>query len=115
MAEKPVLITLTTGKEEFVRAMAVLQLTLSMAQQELDVEFLALGPGVEILRSNQRNSPQFGEMLDKLKNVGVSIKVCGMSLENIGLTQDQMFPADIVMGGVEIAQRIKIGYTVLTF
>ncbi|RIV22745.1 sulfur reductase DrsE [Alicyclobacillaceae bacterium I2511] len=115
MAEKSVLITLTTGKEIFVRTMAVLQLTLSMAQQEMDMEFLALGPGVEVLRSNQRNSAQFGEMLDKMRNAGVNIKVCQMSLENIGLTQDQMFPADIVMGGIEIARCIKTGYTVLTF
>lgn len=115
MAEKSVLITLTNGKEEFVHVMATLQVALSMAQQDLSIHFLVLGPGVDILRSNQRNSQQFKDMFEKMKNAGVRIKACKMSLENMGLTEDQRFETEVVMGGVEIADCIKAGFTVLTF
>jgi hypothetical protein len=111
-----VLVVVTTGKEQFVRANAILQMTLMIRKSSgLPVEFLAIGPGVEIFRSNQRNSPQFGQLLDQLREAGVQLAACEVSLQSIGLTRDQMFDAEIVRGGVEVAQRIQDGYTVLTF
>lgn len=61
--EQSTLIVLTTGKEAFVRANAVLQMTLMVRKTgSMPVELLLLGPGVEILRSNQKNSPHFEQV-----------------------------------------------------
>lgn len=110
-----VLVVVTTGKEEFVRVNAVLQTTLAMAQQGLQVELLVLGSGVELLRSNQRSSPQFSQWLTKLRAAGVRVAACQVSLEGLGLTDDQRFEAEVVMGGKEVAARIADGHMVLTF
>ncbi len=110
------LVVLTTGKEALVRANAVLQMTLMLRKTgQMPVELLTLGPGVEVLRSNQKNSPQFQQQLDALREAGVRLTVCEVSLENLGLTQDQMFQADTVKGGVEVATRLREGWQVLTF
>jgi hypothetical protein len=116
-SEQSTLVVLTTGKEEaFVRANAVLQMTLMVRKTGgMPVELLLLGPGVEILRSNQKNSPQFEQELTELRNAGVQITVCEVSLASLGLTRDQMFDADAVKGGVEIGTRIMQGWNVLTF
>jgi len=114
--EKSTLVVLTTGKEAFVRANAVLQMTLMVRKtREMPVELLLLGPGVEILRSNQKNSPQFEQQLNGLREAGVQITVCEVSLESLGLTKDQMFEAESVRGGVEVATRLQAGRHVLTF
>ncbi len=114
--ENSTLIVLTTGKEAFVRANAVLQMTLMVRKTgQMPVELLLLGPGVEILKSNQKNSPQFEQQLSALGEEGVRITACEVSLESLGLTKDQMFQADLVKGGVEVATRIKEGWNVLTF
>ena len=110
------LVVLTTGKEAFVRANAVLQMTLMVRKtSQVPVELLLLGPGVEILRSNQKNSPQFAQQLDMLREEGIKIAACEVSLENLGLTKDQMFEADVVRGGVEVATRLAEDWHVLTF
>jgi intracellular sulfur oxidation DsrE/DsrF family protein len=73
-------VVLTTGKEAFVRANAVLQMTLMVRKSgDMPVELLLLGPGVEILRSNQKNSPQFGQQLAGLREAGVQVAVCEVS------------------------------------
>ncbi len=114
--QKATLVVLTTGKESFVRANAVLQMTLMMRKfGKMPVEFLALGPGIEILKSNQKNSPPFGQQLQAMKDAGVEVAVCENSLQNLGLSMDQMFEAKVVRGGEEVAQRINEGYNVLTF
>jgi len=111
-----VLAVLTTGKESWVRANAVLQMTEMIGKTLSEpVEFLALGPGVEIFRANQKNSPQVGEMLTQMRATGITLAVCELSLTSLGLTRDQMFEAKVVRGGVEVAQRIQEGYVVLTF
>lgn len=110
------LVVLATGKEAFVRANAVLQMTLMIRKTgQMPVELLFFGPGVEILRSNQKNSPQFEQQLGALRDEGVHITVCEVSLESLGLTKDQMYEADPVKGGVEVGTRIKQGWNVLTF
>ncbi|MFC0081043.1 DsrE family protein [Aciditerrimonas ferrireducens] len=113
---RSILVVLTTGKEALVRANAVLQLTGVLQQHGTgQVELLFLGPGIEVLRANQRNSPQFAEQLDGLRRAGVQVAACRNSLENLGLTEDQMLPATVVQGGVEVATRIAEGWEVLTF
>jgi hypothetical protein len=115
-SQKSTLVVLTTGKESFVRANSILQMTLMMRKfGKMPVEFLALGPGVEILRANQKNSPAFDQQLQALKEAGVEVAVCEKSMENLGLTKDQMFEAKVVRGGEEVALRINDGYNVLTF
>lgn len=110
------LVVLTTGQEAWVGAKSVLQLTLMVRKTgDMPVELLLLGPGVEILRSNQKNSPQFGEALAALKEAGVQVAACEVSLESLGLTQDQMFDAERVKGGVEVAGRLRAGWNILTF
>jgi hypothetical protein len=114
--EQSTLVVLTTGKAAFVRANAVLQMTLTMRKTgEMPVELLLLGPGVELLRSNQTNSPQFDQELTALRQAGVRVTVCEVSLQSLGLTRDQMFDAELVKGGVEVATRIGEGWHVLTF
>ncbi len=76
---------------------------------------LLLGPGVEILRSNQKNSPHFEQVLAELGEAGVRIAVCETSLASLGLTRDQMFEAEVVKGGVEVGARIVQGWNILTF
>lgn len=114
---RPTLVVLTTGKEAFVRANAVLQMTLMVrrTKQEMPVELLLLGPGVEVLRSNQKNSPQFEQQLAGLREAGVRITVCEVSLESLGLTKDQMFECETVKGGVEVATKLAEDWNVLTF
>ncbi|GFG73263.1 DsrE family protein [Mycobacterium botniense] len=115
-SEQSTLVVLTTGKEAFVRANAVLQMTLMVRKTGgMAVELLLLGPGVEILRSNQKNSAQFEQQLGELRRAGVRISVCEVSLANLGLTRDQMFDADVVKGGVEVGTRVGQGWNVLTF
>lgn len=110
------LVVLASGKEAFVRANAVLQMTLMIRKTgHMPVELLFFGPGVEILRSNQKNSPQFEQELSGLREAGVQITVCEMSLGSLGLTKDQMFEAELVKGGVEVATRLEEDWHVLTF
>jgi hypothetical protein len=110
------LVVLTTGKETFVRANAVLQMTLMVRKTaQSPVELLLLGQGVELLRSNQKNSPQFEQQLAGLREAGVQVAACEVSLESLGLTKDQMFDADVVKGGLEVATRLSEGWHVLTF
>jgi len=114
--EQSTLVVLTTGKEAFVRANAVLQMTLMVRKTaQSPVELLLLGQGVEVLRSNQKNSPQFEQQLAGLREAGVRVAVCEVSLESLGLTKDQMFEADAVKGGIEVATRLQEGWHVLTF
>jgi len=115
-ADQSTLVVLTTGKEAFVRANAVLQMTqMVRTSGQMPVELLFLGPGVEVLRANQRNSPQFEQQLAALREAGVQLTVCEVSLESLGLTRDRMFEAEPVKGGVEVARRIQEGWQVLTF
>ncbi len=110
------LVVLATGKEAFVRVNAVLQMTLMIRKTGgMPVELLFFGPAVEVLRANQKNSPQFGQQLDNLREAGVSLTVCEVSLESLGLTKDQMFDAALVKGGVEVATRLEEDWHVLTF
>jgi hypothetical protein len=81
----------------------------------MPVELLLLGPGVEFVRSNQKNSPQFEQQLKALRQAGVHISVCEVSVASLGLTRDQMFDADVVRGGVEVGTRIVQGWNVSSF
>lgn len=83
------LVVITTGKESFVRANAIMQMTLMMRKLGgMPVEFLAIGPGVELFRANQKNSPQFSQQFDAMREAGVRLAVCEVSLESLGLTRD---------------------------
>jgi len=114
--QQATLVVLTTGKEAWVRANAVLQMTLMVRKTSgMPVELLLLGPGVEILRSNQKNSAEFDQQLGELRTAGVKIVVCEVSLASLGLTRGQMFMAEEVKGGVEVGNRIREGWQILTF
>jgi hypothetical protein len=45
----------------------------------------------------------------------VKVAACEVSLESLGLTRDQMFEAETVKGGEEVAARLKAGWHILTF
>ncbi|QSR89196.1 DsrE family protein [Methylacidiphilum caldifontis] len=110
------LVVVTTGKEAFPRLNSLLHMTGIMAEQpETKVELLLLGPGVEILRSNQKSTPIIAQALDHLRQMGVDIAACQVSLEAYGVDPDQMLSARFVKGAVEIRQRIAEGVTVLSF
>lgn len=100
---RPVLIALH-GQEAVGYANAILQMTLMV--RKIASRVLVFGPGVEIFRANQKNSPAFRQLLDGLCTEGVALNVCEMFLENPGLTADQMFPAGRVKGGVEIVEKL---------
>jgi len=98
------------SKEAFVRANAVLQMTQMVRKPvQMLVELPFLGPGVEIPRANQESPPQFAQQLDRLREAGVHLSICEMSLESLGLTRDQMLEAEPVKGGVEVSRRIQGG------
>lgn len=114
--DNPTLVVLATGKEAFVRLNAALQMTLMIRKTgPMPVELLAFGPGVELFRSNQKNSPQFHQQIEGLREAGVELRVCEVSLESLGLSRDQMFDVETVKGGVEVATRLTQGWHVLTF
>ena len=51
-----------------------------------------------------------------LRNEGIPLKICKVSMAGEGLTENEIFPdIDMVLGGVETNDRIEDGYTVITF
>ncbi|TFE68485.1 sulfur reductase DrsE [Methylacidiphilum sp. Yel] len=113
---KSILVVITIGKEAFPRVNSLFHMTQVLAQQkDTKVELLLLGPGVELLRANQKSSPIFSEMFSHLRQIGVDIAACEVSLEAFGVPVGQMLPARLVKGAVEINQRIDQGVRVLTF
>ncbi|CAB4243783.1 DrsE family protein [Methylacidimicrobium sp. AP8] len=115
-SKQALLIVVTTGKEAFPRANSLLHMAGVLANQpNTQVEFLLLGPGVELLRSNQKSPPIIAEALDHLRRCGVDITACEVSLEAYGVEADRMLPARLVKGAVEIRRCIGEGATVLTF
>ncbi|VVM07303.1 hypothetical protein MAMC_01549 [Methylacidimicrobium cyclopophantes] len=110
------LVVITTGKEAFPRVNSLLHMTQILAEQpETAVELLLLGPGVELLRANQKSTPMIADALDRLREAEVDIVACQVSLEAYGVALDQMLPARLVKGAVEIRQCLGQGATVLSF
>ncbi|MCY0881916.1 MAG: DsrE family protein [Firmicutes bacterium] len=115
--KKPILVVLTTGKESFMRSNSIIQAVIGMKKfSGVPVEIMFLGPGVDLLRSNQRNSPMWQKNIESLKEAGVKTVACSVSLEGFGIREDEMFSLDaLVMGGKEIAEKFAEGYHVMTF
>ncbi|WP_018289856.1 DsrE family protein [Verrucomicrobium sp. 3C] len=110
------LVVVTTGKEAFPRANSLLHMTGVLANQpKTKIEFLLLGPGVELLRANQKSTPIIAEALDHLRQLGVDVAACQVSLEAYGVEAERMLPARLVKGAAEIRRCIGEGMTVLTF
>jgi len=117
MAEqKPILYVVTMESEAFQRTVALLLMATMMARQGLTIEFLAVGTGIEVYRNNNGVAPQFKELLDNMRAEKITFAACTNAMKSVGLSKDEMFPIDkFVIGGQEVAERIKDGYMIITF
>ena len=80
------------------------------------VEFLFLGRGVQAVNKKQKSAPQFREQIDNLRKASIPVKVCKVSLQGEGLSDEDIFEnLDSIFGAVEVDNRIKEGYSVITF
>jgi hypothetical protein len=117
MAEQqPILYVVTMESEAFQRTVALMLMATMMARQGLKIEFLAVGTGIEIYRNNNGVAPEFEELLNNMRKEKITFAACTNAMKSTGLSKDEMFPIDkFVIGGEEVAARIKDGYMVMTF
>lgn len=100
-----------------MRASMVFRLAQGLREQAQveEVEMLFLGAGVELLRLHQANTPQFAQFLQGVQGKGIRVMACRNSLDSYGLTEERIFPVDIVLGGAETARLNRSGFQILTF
>jgi hypothetical protein len=112
-----ILVMLITGKDNINTEMVAFSFAFNAVKNaKADVEFLFLGRGVQAANKHQKSSPQFLDQINMLRNEGIPLKICKVSMAGEGLTEDEIFPdIDMVLGGVETNDRIEDGYTVITF
>ena len=112
-----ILVMLITGKDNINTEMVAFSFTFNAVKNaKANVEFLFLGRGVQAANKHQKSSPQFEDQINMLRNEGIPLKICKISMSGEGLTEDDIFPGiDLVLGGVETDKRIEDGYTVITF
>lgn len=114
--QKPILYVVTMESEAFQRTVSLLLMATMMARQGLVIEFLAVGTGIEIYRKNNAVASQFEELLNNMRAQKIMLAACTNAMKSMGLTQEEMFPIDkFVIGGQEVADRVKDGYMVMTF
>ena len=111
------LVMLTTGKDNINAEMVAFSFAFNAVKNaKAKVEFLFLGRGVQAANKHQKSSPQFEEQINMLRNEGIPLKICKVSMAGEGLTENDIFPGiEMVLGGVETNARIEDGYSVLTF
>lgn len=112
-----ILVILLTGKENISREMVAFNFAINAVRNaRATVEFMFLGRGVQAANRKQKNSSQFLEQIEEMKKAGIPVKICRVSMEGEGLTEDDIFPGiEMVLGGVETNARIEEGYSVITF
>jgi hypothetical protein len=112
-----ILVMLITGKENINTQMVSFNFAVNLVRNaNATVEFLFLGRGVEAADKRHKNSPQFQEQIESLKNSGIPVKICKVSMAAEGMSQNDIFPdIEMVLGGVETNNRIGEGYSVITF
>ncbi len=112
-----ILVMLITGKENINTEMVAFSFAYNAVKNaKADVEFLFLGRGVQAANKNQKSSPQFLEQINMLRNEKIPLKICKVSMNGEGLTENDIFPnIESVFGGVEANDRIQDGYSVITF
>ncbi|MCY0881094.1 MAG: DsrE family protein [Firmicutes bacterium] len=117
METRPILYVLTMYSEAFQRTQALLKMAAIMASEGLTIEFLTTGTGVEVYRSNGMSSGQMLPLLTAMHDAGIKMTACTNAMKAMGLSQEEMFPVvdEFVIGGKEVAARIKDGYQVLPF
>ena len=112
-----ILVMLTTGKENINTEMVAFNFAVNAVKNaKSTVEFLFLGRGVQAVNKKQKRAPQFREQIDNLRKASIPVKVCKVSLQGEGLSDEDIFEnLDSVFGAVEVDNRIKEGYSVITF
>ena len=112
-----ILVMLITGKDNINTEMVAFSFAFNAVKNaKANVEFLFLGRGVQAANKNQKSSPQFLDQINMLKNEGIPLKICKVSMAGEGLTENDIFSGlESVYGGVEVDSRIQDGYSVITF
>ncbi|MCL6015355.1 MAG: DsrE family protein [Candidatus Thermoplasmatota archaeon] len=112
-----ILVMLITGKENINTEMVAFNFAVNAVKNAgSTVEFLYLGRGVQAANSTQKSSTQFKEQLENLRKASIPVKICKVSLEGEGLSEEDIFQnLELVYGAVEVDSRIKEGYSVITF
>jgi hypothetical protein len=102
--------------EAFQRTVALMTMAATMARQGLRVEFLTVGTGIEVYRNNTGSAPQFEALLKSMQAAGITLAACTNSMKAMGVAKEDMFPVDkFVIGGDEVAARVKENYRVMTW
>ncbi|MDG6929753.1 MAG: DsrE family protein, partial [Nitrososphaerota archaeon] len=103
-----IVVMLITGKENINSEMVAFNFAInSVKNAKAAVEFLFLGRGVEAAVKGQKSSPQFEEQINQMKALGIPVKICKVSMQGEGLTEEDVFPGmEQVMGGVEVNSKI---------
>ncbi len=106
-----------TGKSNIQKEMVAFNFAINAVKNaHAQVEILFLGQGVQAINKNQANSQQFIDQIENAIKTGIPVKACSVSLKNEGLSESDIFPdVSLVLGGVEVNQKIEEGYTVITF
>ena len=112
-----ILVVVLTGKDNIHAEMVAFNFSINTVKNaHAVVEMLFLGRGVQAVNKKQAKSQQFKEQIENAIKNGIPVKACSVSLKNEGLSEDDIFPdVSLVLGGVEINQKIEEGYTVITF
>jgi hypothetical protein len=107
----------TSGKEDINKTMMAINFALGARDNaKAEVSVMFLGRGVMALLKNSGNSEAMLNLINKMKNDGIEVTYCKVSLKGMGLTSDLIFDGiKDVMGGVETAKRIDSEYSVVTF
>lgn len=111
------LVLLIGGKENINAEMVAFNFAINASSRaKAEIEFMLLGRGVQAANRKQKTSPQFKEQIDNMKKLSIPVKICKVSMEGEGLTDDDIFPGlELVFGGVEVNNKIDQGFTVITF
>lgn len=115
--ETKVFIICTSGREDINNTNMAVNFALGAKKNAgAKVSFMFLGRGVENLLKNAATAQQMENMINSMKDAGIDVTYCGVSLKGLGLDKDMIMPiADEVMGGVQTVKKIEEGYAIVTF
>ncbi len=111
-----ILTIVITGKENINRVNVAFNFSINAKKNNNDVEILFIGPGVQIVNKKHAFAQTFINNIKNLQELGIKIKACINSINNEGLSKDDIFEGvEFVGGAIEAAERISEGYIPVTF
>ncbi|MGC8584945.1 MAG: DsrE family protein [Thermoplasmata archaeon] len=111
-----ILTVIITGKENINRVNVAFNFSIVARKNGNEVEMLFIGPGVQIVNKKHAFSQMFYSSIKNGMDLGIRVKACINSINNEGLTKEDIFEGvEFVGGAVETSERIKEGYIPVTF